>query len=741
MRSTIVIVAALALFAGCATFKELEPDPNLSSREGGYTELRNGKDNFELDAGKQYFIRFPRPNQKNFLLVLHTIGKPALSSYLTRSFDDGKGPITKIADEAPSSDSVTVYAIDSSSSVFYWVIDSVRHNLNLALTYRYVPRWRYTFEERYAEYRQILHDNSQDRSTYTSAPGAPAIESLDFAKELSSLQRHTDVLQGTSDELKTVASLFPPNIAASRDTAYLNYLSLRADLDDELDFQQKYAAALGAFKKEKDTRGDIKGFLSQAGSLADFCSGEKGYPAKILSRAREMFLARLGDAVPYYERQLSAKRDSKPFKPDPPLEPVARLFEACGRGVPPDFAAMSAFVKRFNEEAEALQAAQGRLDDLRTMMAKNVSPPSSAFYANAAVAANDLRASIPPALAVTQERYRTVAAAGMLALELGKSKEEADDMALLFARAKDAQTSIENMSWVPAETGIREVAVVAVPSTGGPVAGYRDKIARWLDASLFDAVMGATQQRLDAFVKLHERTITNVPALYADSAFSPVYRLTFNSSGPGELARRRAQIDEYIGRVRHYQFPESAIRAIYKDFGRDMGETGVDRAKAIVNHGREYRGSDKQIEGMVAECDPMTPKLIVRPKEYRRILAIPVSGNRRGVNDYVVRIRLQIPSDAQFPVFDVNVKLPRELAENAGREQWYDEITINKNPIRNEGRFRITAPTSDNDYESQITPVQMDKAGNNILEIRFKRPTYKLYEISAMAQVPIMKKN
>jgi hypothetical protein len=105
------------------------------------------------------------------------------------------------------------------------------------------------------------------------------------------------------------------------------------------------------------------------------------------------------------------------------------------------------------------------------------------------------------------------------------------------------------------------------------------------------------------------------------------------------------------------------------------------------------------------------------------------------------RIKLQIPSDAQFPVFDVNIKLPKELAEGAGREQWYEEITINKNPIKNEGRFRITSPTSDNNYESQITPVQVDKAGNNILEVRFKKGSYKVYEISAMAQVPIMKKN
>jgi hypothetical protein len=92
-------------------------------------------------------------------------------------------------------------------------------------------------------------------------------------------------------------------------------------------------------------------------------------------------------------------------------------------------------------------------------------------------------------------------------------------------------------------------------------------------------------------------------------------------------------------------------------------------------------------------------------------------------------------------VFDVNIKLPKDLAEKAGKEQWYTEITINKKPIKNEGRFRITSPTPDNDYESLISPVQMDKEGNNILEVRFQHPGFRVFEISAMAQPPIIRKN
>jgi hypothetical protein len=143
----------------------------------------------------------------------------------------------------------------------------------------------------------------------------------------------------------------------------------------------------------------------------------------------------------------------------------------------------------------------------------------------------------------------------------------------------------------------------------------------------------------------------------------------------------------------------------------------------------------------VDECDPNIAKWIVRAKDYRRVLALPLTNNRQGSNEYLFRIGLKIPSEAQFPVFDINIKLPREVAEKASKEQWFTEMTINKTPIRNEGRYRITSPTPENNYESQITPVQMDKEGNNVLEVKFRYPGFRVFEVSAMAQVPIIRKN
>jgi hypothetical protein len=102
---------------------------------------------------------------------------------------------------------------------------------------------------------------------------------------------------------------------------------------------------------------------------------------------------------------------------------------------------------------------------------------------------------------------------------------------------------------------------------------------------------------------------------------------------------------------------------------------------------------------------------------------------------------IDIETEANFPVYDINIKLPKELAENAAAEQWYDKISLNKKELKNEGRFSITAPSASNDYECQISPVQMNKGKGNILEISFSHASFKVHSLSVMVQKPIIKKN
>jgi len=311
----------------------------------------------------------------------------------------------------------------------------------------------------------------------------------------------------------------------------------------------------------------------------------------------------------------------------------------------------------------------------------------------------------------------------------------------LYQRGAGILGDITIKSWASAEDRLREV--VATPEYNGVPAAItqRSDMATRLDAALFERILQATKDRLEAFVARNESTIDNVPLLYQDSAFTPVYALAYSTGGPEVLSQRKRQIDGYLNEARHVRFPGTAIKTLYAEFVRDPSNRGVDRARAIVEHGKEYTGGDKQLTSMVSECDVNAAKWIIRAKDYRKVYALPVTSNPRGENEYMFRVRLQIPTEAEFPVFDVNVKLPREVAEKAGTKQWYRSITIDGKPIKNEGRFRITAPTRENNYESLVSPVQMDKEGKHVLEVRFPYQGYRVFEVSTMAQVPIIRKN
>jgi hypothetical protein len=734
-------LAAMALFAGCATFKELEPEPPLNSAERGFIELKNDKENFFLEEGKCYFIRFPGPAQDNYTLLLRTSAAWYINAYMTRTFDDGKGPITPMTDEAPVTDSTSVYAIDKAGPVYYWVIDTVRQDVEMRMLYRYVPRWRFTFENKYQVFKKVLGDNRVGRGTFLNQDDAPSIQGMNHREALVELKAHTDALKAMQTELQGVASLFPADIAAANDTAYRNYTAMRSALEDELQFQESYARALAIFDKEKSSRRNTREFLADAAEYNEFLAQSSKYPASLVAKVRETLGNRLGEAFPFYEQQVVGKKEAKTIVLDPPLEQVTRLFRSCNRQVPSDFESLSAFVQRFNKEVDAATTAGERVREMQARVSKQTTPPELSFYGNMEASAADIKASLPKCESAQHPRYGNLEASQAVARELDQAAQQADDLNGLFAAGRQIAGDIGAHLWASAEKRTADLFYGRDGHSYETVAHHREKFVKWFESDIFNGVRAATRERLDAYVKSVQATYVNIPALYADSAFMPAYRLTFSTIGEGDLAKKRAVIDEYIAHVRQVEFPEGAIKTLYAEFNHDLGATGVERARAIVEHGKMYRGTDKQVTAMVNECDPTVAKWIIKPKEYRRILAFPVTSNKGGTNEYVFRIKLQIPSDAQFPVFDVNVKLPREVATTGAGEAWYEKITINNNIIKNEGRFRITAPLPDNNYESQITPVQMDKAGNNILEVRFKKPAFKVFEISAMAQVPIMKKN
>ncbi len=741
MKQITAICLTLLFLAGCAAYKELEPKPVLLPQERGYIELKNDQENFKLDKDTKYFIKFPRPDRDNFYLVLSSRSKPALYSYLAFAFDNGAPPGARIKDETPGNDTLMVFPVDMRVPTFFWVIDSVRYDVELWMRYRYVPRWRFTFENKYAALRELLANNRIDPSTYNSIGPGYTFQGMNLARELEKVEGKTEHLKAIKSDLEEVHRLFPPDIESTRDTAYERYLALRSDLEDETLLQENYSSVLRVFDREQSSRGNAAAFLGGAPVYLDFMAHRDRQRPPVVEAVRSLLLGRLPETMPYYEGLLNAKNNFERITLDPSLDVVDKLYRACDQQPPESFRSLTAFVNRFNVESGGVYQALSRLSEIDRIIKHGPAWGSDSLFVRLISLASQAKAALPEQQLDRFEPWGSYNCARLLSEEIVKTASKAVALQSLYERGRGVAERISSESWASAEDQLRNMNTSAEYDAVPSALDQKHDIVSHLEGEIFSRVKRATQQRVDAFVAKNESTIDDVPALYRDSAFTPVYDLTFSAGGPAQLAQNKRQISDYLTMMKTVRFPENAIRGIYGQFVRNPSARGVDRARAIVEHGKEYKGSDKQVEAMIDECDASVPKWIVRPKDYRKVYALPVTSNARGTNEYLFRLGLKIPSEAQFPVFDVNIKLPQEVAEKAGKEQWYKLITINKKPIKNEGRFRITSPTPENNYESLITPVQMDKEGNNVLEVRFMYPGYRVFEVSAMAQPPIIRKN
>jgi hypothetical protein len=741
MKRHLPLLILASLFAACSAYKELTPDPPLTPLERGYIELKKDSELFVLEKESKYFIKFPGPINEKFLLVLATEKKWAFGAYLTKYFDDGDGPVIRITDEAHASDSLYVFPVERGVESFYWVIDTVKMDLELAMRYRYVPRWRYTFENLYTDFRAQLADNRIGRNTYEAIGPAFSFDTFDFNEQQVKLELTQRKLTAMNKELIGLQTLFPPDIASSRDTAYENYLDIKNDVAQELAFQSRYAVVLNVFEKERDSRGNTAAFLAAVPGFVEFMQATDTYPEPILDKGRTVFLNRLDESVPYYEQQLRTKKDSKPISLTPPLEPVITLYAACGSTPPSELTSMAGFVEQFNTEANALAGARGKLGALIGLTQSSSQWTSDSLLIDLIAEASEARSMLPQSQIGRYTKYASFPCTIALTHDLAFTAGETSAYQSLFQTSRTFLTNLNAGSWMTAETILRDLHTGRQFVTYPSVNSQKQVLVRKFEDEMYNRVLSRSRRRVDEFTTRHKGTIDNISVLYSDPVFTPVYALTFSAGGQNELLAKKKRVQDYLDAAKYVRFPDSSIKYIYDEFTRNVNDRGVEKARAIVEHGKYYRGDDKKVKSIVDECDVNVPKWIVRPKEYRRIFAMPVTSNRQGSNEYMVRILLQIPSSAQFPVFDVNVKLPTEVARRASREQWYESITINDVPIKNEGRYRITAPTAENDYESLITPVQMDKGGKNILEVRFKQSAFKVYEISVMAQVPIIRKN
>ena len=156
-----------------------------------------------------------------------------------------------------------------------------------------------------------------------------------------------------------------------------------------------------------------------------------------------------------------------------------------------------------------------------------------------------------------------------------------------------------------------------------------------------------------------------VDSLYSNKALYPAHLFTYSPT-PGKAAQNNKALADKMAYIRTQQFPETAIEALYRSLTDAMHVQGVEKARAVVIHGKYYSGSQKNIKNLIGECDPGASKWITKAKEYRKIFALPLSNNIGGKNQYMVKINIQIPTDAKFPVYDINIRLPQEVAQTCG---------------------------------------------------------------------------
>ena len=779
----------LVLLSGCAAFKELEPVPPVQPAERGFIELRNDKENFTLKKDDQYFIKFPHPLDMHFYLILQTSAKKKVHNYLTATFHDGKPPIVPIADQSADQDSISVFSVDTTNPVYFWVIDTVFQDIPLTLRYRYVPEWRYTVETKYDLFRSILANNSFDRRNYEALGPQFDFSTFNPSSEQQKLRQNNKQLMAMNDELTKLEQVFPANIASSKDSMYLRYVSLRDDTKSELSFQSDYDAILTILQRESETKGDFVAFMQRAPEFEGILAQKDRFRAPILEYLKSVYVGRLSEAISSYDAQLQKRDDLSNVTLKPPIEDVEKFYSACDHGVPSELTDVREYTNEFNELAQKVKAAESTYETVYSAMERKAAWPPDSYYPDLIARLDNAKFENPENTIGKFKRYKDLKITELVSKGARSVTLRMDDLELKYRKAAEVVKQInalklqkdyrgivhvlrnnrelefvlaeyadidalvlksesdklrallEARDWKATEHGLSDLQSDKDFLYLSQVASKKLEAVQSIEDALYESVKKLSFERVDAFAKKNETTIDDVPALYKDSAFLPVYNLTFSSESPGRVVQRRRVIDAYLNNVKFIQFPEASIKLIYKELRRALHDHGVEKARAILAHGKMYKGRDKSVHNIIDECDPKIAKTLTKPKEPREILVLPVNATAESSNEYLFRVNVKIPTEAQFPVFDVNIKVPPEIAEHAGEKQWFTQMTLNKKVVQTEGHMRITAPTADNDYEAQITPVQMSKDRDNIIEVRFKYPAFQLFEVSVMAQVPLIRKN
>ena len=788
MKIRFVVLGIIPFIMGCAAFKQLEPDPEVIPTEGSYIELKDDGDPFELDKGKKYFVEFPPPQADNFYLLIDVDNKDKIVSGMANRFDKDKGILLRVVNEAPSDANEAAYPVDKSVQKFYWVIETVYEDeIQLQMNYRYLPQWRYKFETQYESFKNILAANKDDRLTFENIGGSVSLRDLNFSNLKNELEEKTSNLENLFLQLASIEKLFPASILNSQDEAYQNYLTLKEDIDLELTFQKNYTNVLNLFENELQTRNNIPGFAKAISGFLQFYQHKDLYPTNIINEADRTFDARLDELTPYYEEHIRNKNDFDPI--DLKIDDVNDLYEVIGSSKTDAYKELAAFIKDYNGKARFLAETRSGLDDVRRQVSGYNKWPDNNYFSGLSKQIGQYKKNLPSAgfrghgnfasakcskllnnaiyslrseLIRVDDEYKS--ANGIVSqLNRYAANKSYRQMIQLINRNKALgflpkiysnldkksltqhqariKSALKQQDWRGAEEGLRSLHLDNDFLKLQSIKPTKRTAVKAMEDTLLNRVELVTRQKVNAFVTEKYSEVNDVEGLYVNPVFQAVWDITFTSGSQSDLQRRKQKLNDRLKSLKEIEFPEKAIKALYKDFTKNINDNGVLKARAIVIHGEHYKGADKKLKMLVGECDPWASKWITKQGDYRKVYALPTTTNPNGENSYVFRINFRIPTDAYFATWDVNVKLPKEVAKDAGSASWYERMTMNKKLLKPEGRFTITSPNSKNNYTALIAPLEVVKNGDSVFEVRFKHNSFKVFEVSINAQEPILRKN
>jgi hypothetical protein len=761
----------------------LEPSPPVIAKELEFKHLGDDGEYFEVDAGKKYFVQFPKTLENEFYLVLKIESDPDLEHIFTYDFNDDEKSFDQVKNE---SERIGEYAYDipTSKNFYFFVITNVKKDVPLRMQYRYVPKWRYKFEVGHNNLQKELEENTSQRKVFDSFGIDFDSKNFAYASELGKLEKSLTLLKNNLKKLEKISSVLPKNINPN-DKAFIAYNELTKLYTEEITFQEKYYFAL---KNYSDLRPGASSdeFLTNLKSHVElFSTRQENYTSETIVESKKLTNQKLNQLVKEFNNNLRNRASAEKITWD--TEGLMELASLTG-GPANKFMKLNELKYTNNYIIDELESIKSDISTISNQVNENILWPSNQYYSSKlnklSIPERKLRKVDYSALNAyknygfvkkldselarlnsTLRRLKSELISYQAVVKEVNSFKETDDyksiirliqrkrnLSRLRAHCADVDKKSLNFqtqtvrnfmvegNWGSAENDIHSLFEDKTFLNLNSVFVEKNERVGQLETELMNEISQASKERAKKFSEENKLVHQNISALYKNPAFLPVHSANFVSVKRSLLAKQFKNLKNSLNKIKTIEFPENSVNSLFQMLSKNKNQTAVFQARAILEHGKFYKGKNRKVWFKISEANTKEAKRITKPAQWRNLFVMPINSSKKDMNTYVFRLNVQIPSNSKFPVYDVNVKLAKEIGEEASFRKWYKSIKMKGDEIKNEGRYTISSPDPKDNYKMQVTPVQAIRGENNIFEITFTHSDFKVFEISVMLQRPLIKK-